>query len=382
MGKVAYMAPEQARGEDVDGRSDLFAVGVIAFELLTGQRYYEGMTPHQIWASAGSGEHSATVLQSVSPEMMGILAHALAPDRERRYPTCGDFREALETYMYNRGIRAGDGRREMRALMDDLYRGEREAERQLLAQLQSSKPLPAAPVSTEDSRSFVAVTEGGTITSDSGPPLTAGEQTETQVASSPGNVRLISPGPDTEPTEAHVLAAGLTSKKAAPIAAGVLAFLVVGGGLAAVLLGGGDEAADKPAPTAPAATADAGAAAATDPASDAQGAKDAGPAAPAAVADAGAEPPPTVKPDKPAAKPKPRVRKRRRSRRTAKPAGKPAPPRRWKDLKVYLRKYCKDVACTAPALKKANAAKDNPPIDELRALTAELRRCAKTCYGR
>ncbi len=48
MGKLSYMAPEQVRGERVDGRADLFAVGVMLYEMLVGERFYEGRSPYEI----------------------------------------------------------------------------------------------------------------------------------------------------------------------------------------------------------------------------------------------------------------------------------------------------------------------------------------------
>jgi serine/threonine-protein kinase len=377
MGKVAYMSPEQARGEDVDGRADLFAVGVVCYELVSGSRYYDGMTPHEIWAAAGSGEHSSKVLRALSPELMGILAHSLAPDMERRYPTCADFREALETYMYNRGIRSGDGRREMRTIMEELFGGERQAERELYARFKDVRPI-AAPVAQEDSQSFAAVTPGGTFAPppSTGPELPAAERTETQAAVS---LKVVRAGPDTEPTEAHAMAAGLSSrKKMAPIAAGLGAFVLVAGVLSLVLFGG--EPDEKVAPpddpsTVPTLVADAGA---TAPQADA--------GAPATTADAGAPaptPPVVDKPPPTTTKPTTRKRNNRRTgRRTTKPkpTGKPKPPRGLSKLKSYLKKHCADMPCTKGALRKANALQ-NPSVQELLAAKKSAESCARQCYA-
>ena len=49
VGTPQYMAPEQARGDPIDHRADLFACGVLCYELLAGERFYEGMTANDIW---------------------------------------------------------------------------------------------------------------------------------------------------------------------------------------------------------------------------------------------------------------------------------------------------------------------------------------------
>jgi len=79
LGTAAYMAPEQARGEEVDLRTDLWAFGIVLYEMLTGARPVTGMGP------------SADVPVPVA----SIIARCLEPDRERRYRNAGEVRAAI-----------------------------------------------------------------------------------------------------------------------------------------------------------------------------------------------------------------------------------------------------------------------------------------------
>jgi serine/threonine protein kinase len=129
MGKMAYMAPEQARGDPIDLRADLFACGVLAYELLAGERFYEGMTANDIWQVAGKGGFIPPKWSSLDPALARLLARALHPDPKKRYASCGDFREALAEYLHNRY--PGTGVRGIRDAMSELFSDEVRKEREL-----------------------------------------------------------------------------------------------------------------------------------------------------------------------------------------------------------------------------------------------------------
>jgi serine/threonine protein kinase len=131
MGKMAYMAPEQARGDPIDARADLFACGVLAYELLTNERFYEGMSATDIWQVAGRGGFMPRAWGSIDPPLSSILARALHPDPRRRFPSCGEFREALLGYLHERF--PGTGGRMLRNLMEQLFDEELAHERAQLA---------------------------------------------------------------------------------------------------------------------------------------------------------------------------------------------------------------------------------------------------------
>lgn len=97
LGTPAYMSPEQARGEDLDGRSDVYALGVIAFELLTGQPPYTAETPVAVLLKH---LHDPLPLpRRVNPNLSEAveqaLLKALAKDRTGRFPTASALAHAL-----------------------------------------------------------------------------------------------------------------------------------------------------------------------------------------------------------------------------------------------------------------------------------------------
>jgi serine/threonine-protein kinase len=97
MGTPAYMSPEQVHGEKVDGRSDTFSLGVIVYELLTGQKPFKGDTmPSLMFAIMKQEPPAASTLDnSVSPAWDAILKKALAKNRDDRYATVKELITAV-----------------------------------------------------------------------------------------------------------------------------------------------------------------------------------------------------------------------------------------------------------------------------------------------
>jgi serine/threonine-protein kinase len=100
-GKVAYMSPEQARGEAVDRRTDVFAAGVMLWEAATGTRPFRGLSDVEILHRLIHGEiPSAKVANPAIPEALeAIVKKAVAPNRAERYATAIELRAAIEGYL-------------------------------------------------------------------------------------------------------------------------------------------------------------------------------------------------------------------------------------------------------------------------------------------
>jgi Tol biopolymer transport system component/tRNA A-37 threonylcarbamoyl transferase component Bud32 len=105
MGTVAYMSPEQARAEAVDGRSDLFSLGVVLYEMLTGRRPFDGPSPGVIFSEilTRTPAPPSQLLPGLAPDLDRIVLRALEKDRELRYQTAADLRADL------RRLRQGSG---------------------------------------------------------------------------------------------------------------------------------------------------------------------------------------------------------------------------------------------------------------------------------
>ena len=96
LGTAGYMSPEQARGQPVDRRSDIWAFGATVFEMLTGDRIFPGNTVSDVLARVLEREPDWDSLPSASPaQLRDLLQRSLRKDRERRLQSIGDARIAL-----------------------------------------------------------------------------------------------------------------------------------------------------------------------------------------------------------------------------------------------------------------------------------------------
>ena len=97
VGTVAYMSPEQLLGEDVDARADVWALGVVLYEMLTGSLPFQGETEHSLAYAIVHGEpKSFTTLPPDTPVGCGrIIERALSKDPARRFASAGEMAEAL-----------------------------------------------------------------------------------------------------------------------------------------------------------------------------------------------------------------------------------------------------------------------------------------------
>ena len=101
-GKYLFFSPEQARGEEVDARTDVWATGVVLYELLCGRLPVDG-APQVVMSRVARGEVPALNLlrPDLPKELNDIVMKALTPDRDQRFESSHAFGEALAGFLYS-----------------------------------------------------------------------------------------------------------------------------------------------------------------------------------------------------------------------------------------------------------------------------------------
>ena len=101
-GKPSYLSPEQITGETLDGRCDIFALGIVLWEILTGKKLFAGENDLAVLKLIESSQTSvkppSTVNALVPKELDAIVMRALTKQRERRYQTAEEFQRALHKF--------------------------------------------------------------------------------------------------------------------------------------------------------------------------------------------------------------------------------------------------------------------------------------------
>jgi serine/threonine-protein kinase len=119
IGTAAYFSPEQAKGEPVDARADLYSTGVVLYELLTGRQPFRGESPvavayqHVSEAPVAPSE----INEGVSRSLDAVVLRALAKDPFQRYQDAAAFREAIDATVDGRS----PSKRQVGALTSELY---------------------------------------------------------------------------------------------------------------------------------------------------------------------------------------------------------------------------------------------------------------------
>jgi serine/threonine protein kinase len=140
-GKISYMAPEQARGESIDRRADIWSLGVMLWEAVTGSRLFKG-------ANEAASLNLTLTEEVVSPstrrddlplELEAILMRALRRDPAERYASAAAMRDELEAWLVSREL---DASASVPQLMQRLFAGEMAAQRAQVQQLLQASHEP------------------------------------------------------------------------------------------------------------------------------------------------------------------------------------------------------------------------------------------------
>jgi serine/threonine protein kinase/tetratricopeptide (TPR) repeat protein len=110
-GKYSYMSPEQARGEAVDARSDLFSLGAVLYEMLTGVNPFRAPTTVETLRRVKAGEFPPieVLRQDLPSGLTTLLERALASTPDKRFADASRMYESLLAYLYASGDRFGSG---------------------------------------------------------------------------------------------------------------------------------------------------------------------------------------------------------------------------------------------------------------------------------
>jgi len=217
-GKIAYMSPEQLQLEDVDHRSDIFAVGIVLHEILTGKRLFRSNSDYTSSRMVLELEIQPPSVHNpeIPPELDAIVMRALKRRREDRYATAGEMATALEQMMQDKRYSSHEHKR----ILQEIYPVESTQVTDAGLTVSSSIPTPL---------------EGGP--GDELPTSHLSHEAMTSATSRPRYAHL---KPEDPPAQ----------KSRTPLILGVVGILAVAGGAAFVLRGRRIEA-PLPPPAAP-----------------------------------------------------------------------------------------------------------------------------------
>ncbi|MFZ7126259.1 MAG: protein kinase domain-containing protein [Desulfobacterales bacterium] len=156
-GKAAYMSPEQATGGPVDRRSDIFALGILLYELVTGRRMFEG-EPLEILDQVRNARYvpPESLTSGLPDSLFPIIHRALTKNPEDRYPDCGRMLSDVEACIAE--LPAPSDTRQLGRFVRGLFKAEMKAEELALRGMMPSQgtPVPGGPPASGATATLVA----------------------------------------------------------------------------------------------------------------------------------------------------------------------------------------------------------------------------------
>jgi eukaryotic-like serine/threonine-protein kinase len=149
-GKFGYLSPEQVLGHEIDRRSDVFGVGIVLYELLTGERLFVADSEFDTIEKVRKGEVPSPrqLNPSLPRELARIVMRALARDRENRYQSALELHDALQSFLHSRG--APFHRKELSAWMLSQFPDEAACDLEMVGDLEGADALAYQSTDADD----------------------------------------------------------------------------------------------------------------------------------------------------------------------------------------------------------------------------------------